>query len=318
MLWRLLPKLSMGVLLGCLTGFSAQAEEGGSGAYTPGSNASIIDGMLDAPGFIIRANTFYYNAENHITCIPPSCTDVADVYGIAKAESLTLGWRPDIDLGKWAFMSSITVPFVTLDTKVDVPRSGPGATRLTDDAAGLGDIQLYPAILRYPLSDNLSVGARLAVFAPTGKYDASQLANFGKNYWSIMPNMSLTYFGKQNLKELSIYAGINFNTENQDTDYRSGDVGHVDFTMRQHYPLHRGLAGFGVTGYWYKQLTPDSGAGAVYGDYKASSFALGPSVSYFGQLGDQQVAIELKWLHDIHAKNRFQGDTVLLKYGVIF
>ena len=36
--------------------------------------------------------------------------------------------------------------------------------------------------------------------------------------------------------EVSVYAGFDFNTRNEETGYHSGDVFHLDVTVAQHLP----------------------------------------------------------------------------------
>ena len=89
----------------------------------------------------------------------------------------------------------------------------------------------------------------------------------------------LMYFGQENGIEASLFAGIDFNTENDATNYQSGTQFHLDGTLAQHFPLFGGLAGVGANGYWYEQVTGDSGAGATFGSFKARTAGLGPALS---------------------------------------
>jgi len=102
-----------------------------------------------------------------------------------------------------------------------------------------------------------------------------------------------------------------FNTENPDTDYETGTEFHVDFVANQFISETFAL---GLRGYYYSQLTGDSGAGATLGDFESESFALGPglvwTVGRFTLLG--------KWLHDFSAENRFESDYVTLTVAWTF
>jgi hypothetical protein len=77
--------------------------------------------------------------------------------------------------------------------------------------------------------------------------------------------------------------------------------------------LFGGLAGGGLSGYYYKQVTADSGEGATLGDFKGKAVGLGPVVSYATSLWDNDTVFELKWLHEVETENRLQGDIVWLK-----
>lgn len=58
----------------------------------------------------------------------------------------------------------------------------------------------------------------MAVYAPTGEYEAGRLANVGKNYWTFEPGFMVSWLSSKTGTELSLYSGMDFNTENDDTD----------------------------------------------------------------------------------------------------
>ena len=124
------------------------------------------------------------------------------------------------------------------------------------------------------------------------------------------------FFNPSNGRELSVFTGVTFNKENDDTDYKSGTQFHIDSTAAQHFPLWGGLAGVGVNAYWYEQVSGDSGDGAIFGDFKGRTAGLGPVISYAKSVGGINLTGELKWLHEIKTKNRLEGDYLWLK--VIF
>ena len=43
---------------------------------------------------------------------------------------------------------------------------------------------------------------------------------------------------------------MDFNTENTDANYQSGDIFHVDATVAQHLPLFGGFAGVGANAFY--------------------------------------------------------------------
>ena len=185
--------------------------------------------------------------------------------------------------------------------------------RVSDSADGLGDAVLMPLMLNYQFTPDFGMNFRVAAYAPTGSYSTDNLANTGKNFWSIDPTLGAMYFGKKNGFEAAVYAGMTFNSENEDTDYKSGDQFHIDGTLAQHFPLAGGLAGVGVSGYWYEQVTGDSGDGATFGDFKGRTAGLGPVISYTRKLGDTDLIVEAKWLHEVETKNRLEGNYLWLK-----
>jgi hypothetical protein len=212
---------------------------------------------------------------------------------------------------------SATVPFLdlTVGGSVDtqLPGGGTAMIRRSDSASGLGDIVLMPLMFNQLFSPSLSVNYRLAVYAPTGDYETGRLANTGKNFWTYEPIVAVVYFGQQTGFEASAFLGVSFNDRNSATDYDSGNQAHIEGTVAWHRPRWGGVAGFGVTGFAYQQISDDSGPGATFGDFRASTNGIGPVMSYIRNVDDSQLLVEGKWLHEFGVENRPEGDTLFVK-----
>ena len=311
--------LALFLILGfCYLTGSAAAEEGGSGHYLPGSMSSFIDGVPLTETFIVRANVTNYNGSiSAKKPIPIGGQTTLGADATLWGYGLTLLWRPPLELGKdWSYAMSTTIPYVVLDVSADVEATvGNFSSALSRSSStnGLGDIVLMPLMLNYNVHPDFNMNFRLGIYAPTGDYKVGRLANTGKNFWTFEPVLGLMYFGQKNGFEASAFLGADFNTENNDTDYQSGTQAHVDGTLAQHFPLFGGLAGGGLSGYYYKQVTADSGEGATLGDFKGKTVGLGPVVSYVTSLWGNDTVFELKWLHEVETENRLKGDIVWLK-----
>lgn len=290
------------------------AEENGSGHYLPGSINSFIDGIPSQPTFVTRLNFVHYDGSFKVKRSVPMA-GVVEVEANTKASgiALTLLWSPDWSLGdQWRYAMSTTLPVITIDARTNV-RSRAFTTAQHDEETSIGDIILMPLMFNYAHSANLNSNYRLAIYAPTGSYKADRLANTGKNFWTFTPTASVIYLSKESGIEASVFIGADFNTNNNDTDYKSGIQAHIDATLAQHFKLFSGAAGVGITGYWYQQMTADSGDGAIFGDFKAKSYGIGPVISYVRKVGEQKIIAELKWLHDFDTENRFQSNTVFFR-----
>ncbi len=68
-----------------------------------------------------------------------------------------------------------------------------------------------------------------------------------------------------------------------------------------------------MNGFWYEQISGDSGPGAFLGNFEGRTAGLGPALSYAGKIGDTDFVAELKWLHEMETKRRLEGDYVWLK-----
>jgi len=304
------------VLYGCgiLLQSSVEAEEGGSGHYLPGSMASFTDSVPLEEAFVARYNLINYNGSVSANqLLPVAGVQTLGADATIWGHGLTLLWRPPIELGdRWSYALSTTVPFMLADVSANVT-VGSNTVRRTSSVDGLGDIVLMPLMLNYNVSPNLNVNFRTGIYAPTGNYEVGRLANTGKNFWTFEPTLGLVYFGVDNGREASLFLGADFNTENPDTHYRSGTQLHADGTAAQHFPLFGGLSGVGVNGYWYEQVSGDSGSGATFGDFKARSAGLGPVLSHVIKMRGVDIIAEAKWLHEFETKKRLEGDIVWFK-----
>lgn len=292
---------------------SLLAEEGGSGHYFPGSMASFVDGVPVGEAVILRYNLVHYAGSTEANrSIPVGGSTALGLDASSWAHGLTALWRPPVEFADgWSYAASMTVPYIFMDVSASAA-TGPLALNLDEQVDGLGDLVLMPVMLNYHINADWNANARLGIYAPTGDYEVGRLANTGKNFWTIEPTIAAMYFGQSNGIEASLFFGMDFNTENPDTNYRSGTSLHLDGTFAQHFPLLNGLAGVGVSAFTYHQITGDSGDGAIFGDFKARTNGVGPAISFVSP-GSGSIIAELKWLHEFDVKNRLEGDTVFLK-----
>ena len=295
------------------------AEEGGAGHYLPGSMASFMDTVPLGPTFVARLNVVNYSAQmDRGVPLPIAGQSVVDVNVDSRAYGLSLVWRPRWGSfgDKWSYAMSTTIPFVDMSIEGDInvaTQNGSANVFRADTNSGLGDIVLMPVMLNYNANSDLNYTARLGLYAPTGDFEVGQLANTGKNYWTIEPTVSVNYFGQKNGREAQLFFGMDFNQENSKTHYKSGTQAHLDGTLAQHFPMFKGLVGVGVTAYWYKQLAADSGEGATFGDFKGEVQGVGPVLSYTQKLSSGDIISEFKWVSEFGAHRRFEGDTLFLK-----
>ena len=301
-------------------GINALAEEGGTGHYLPGSFASFMDGVATQETLIARINLVHYDGDVSVQRpLPIAGLTTVDAEARSTALGLTVFWRPEWGTlsEKWGYGMSATVPLMDVEVEATVT-AAPGSYRAQSSLSGLGDILLMPLMFNYNVNPDLNINTRLTVYAPTGSYQVGRLANTSKNYWSFEPTVGVMYFGQKNGIELSLFSGICYNTENPDTDYKSGSQFHLDGTLAQHFPFAGGISSVGVTGYYYDQISDDTGSGAVFGAFRAKTTAIGPSVSYIKNLANSELLAELKWLHETETQNRLQGDTIFFKAMLSF
>jgi hypothetical protein len=292
------------------------AEEGGSAHYAPGTTASFIDTLPGKEAFVF-ANAFtYYNG----SATPPiefAGVPVFNAEATLYADSLFMLYQTPYQLlgGSYAVATVIPYVWIKVDGKVS---AGPFSPRVSDSTSGLGDVTVYPFILGWTNAMDMKYDVRLGIYAPTGDYDKGHLANPGRNYWTFEPTLSFSWLSTKIGTEFTIFGAMDFNTENQATDYQSGTSFHIDGTVAQHLPLFGGIAGAGAEGFVYEQITGDSGSGATLGDFEGHTYGVGPVVSYAHKIGKVDFAGEVKWLPEVDVQKRLKGDYIWVKLGLVF
>ena len=93
---------------------------------------------------------------------------------------------------------------------------------------------------------------------------------------------------------------------------------HFDAGVQQIFPVGSGYMTAGAEGFYFDQVTADSGSGAALGDFKGMTSGLGPVLGYIRPLGTQSVAFELKWLAELDTKKRLEGDYIWLRMAYKF
>jgi len=316
----------------------AQAVEGGSGVYALGFTGPQ-GGFIPDPGTYLGYNCYYYRGDATADVsasgqvpIPGTGFELpAQLNGSVKAKAhsfahiltVTHVFKKEV-LGGHAGLS-IWTPYA--DT--DLTLTGQGVLTLTGPLGGTHNIPVSGSTKPSEIGfgDITVIGmlgwhrgfmhylATLDVYAPTGSYDKNRIVNIGRNHWAIEPMMGVTYLNEKMGLELSAVAGITFNYENSDTDYKSGDEFHVDLAVLQHFSDRFHL---GLVGYVYDQLNGDSGSGAPE-DFKGEVYAWGPAIGGTIPLWrNSNLFVKGRYYKEFGAENRLEGDAFLLSAAMNF
>ena len=282
------------------------ADEGGTSFWLPGQYGSMA-AVPTAPGWSLPL--IYYHAS----------TDAGGSLEISQGGNIRLGLDVGIDLllavPTYVFTNPVFDGQLTLsmaavygraDVDVNATLTGPGGTVLSgsesDSLTAFGD--LYPsATVRWNNGDHNTL-AYVMLGVPVGSYEVDRLANIGTNHWSADIGGGYTYLNMKTGREFSAVLGITYNFENSDTNYQSGIDAHLDWGASQFLSeqVHIGLVG-----YFYYQLTGDSGSGAKLGDFKSQVNGIGPQVGYLFKMGEKDAYLNLKGYWEFGARNRPEG-----------
>jgi hypothetical protein len=294
-----------------------KAEEGGAGHYVPGGLATLIDLPPTQPGWVVQPLFLHYEGEaSRSRAFPIAGVLTAGLE--AKIDAFVLGPIYTFEhkvLGAYYSVGAY-LPFVSMEVTADLSAPVVSLSR-TDSVNGLGDITLIPAMLAWK-SGSWQYSALAQVYAPTGSFEVGRLANLGLNYWTFDPAIGVTYNNEKSGFSFSVLSGITINTENEDTNYKSGSVLHVEASVQQHFKHGDGLLGIGANGFIYEQITADSGAGAQLGAFKGRTGGIGPVLSYIRPIGKTTLVLEARWLPELYAERRLKGDNLWLKAALDF
>ena len=176
---------------------------------------------------------------------------------------------------------------------------------------GFGD--LYPqATLRW-IADVNNFMVYTTGGMPIGAYDSMRMSNLGIGHGAIDGGIGYTYFDQQTGHEFSVAAGLTYNLRNNSTQYQNGVDFHLDWAASQFLSEHFQL---GVAGYFYDQLTADTGVPPGLGNFETRVVGLGPQAGYCFPIQKIQGYLNLKTYWEFAAENRPSGWNTFLTFSI--
>jgi hypothetical protein len=122
-----------------------------------------------------------------------------------------------------------------------------------------------------------------------------------------------TYFDPKAGNEFSATLGLTGNFKNQSTGYTNGIDFHLDLGTSKFVTKELQL---GVVGYYYQQVTADSGCAPILCPFKARVAGAGPQIGYAFPIGNMQGYLNLKAYKEFDAENRASGWNAWLTFVV--
>jgi len=293
----------------------AIAGEGGTSHIMPGANATLVDLPPTSPGGFFKPMYINYRGEASAK-VPTAAGVVANLK--ADANTLVLGGGYGMEqtiLGGAHYSVAAFLPYTWLS--ISGNSAALGGLQIENRVSGFGDLTVVPVMLAWK-SDNWQYDFLMPVYAPTGSYETGRLGNTGLNYWTFDPIVGVAYNNAKSGLAAAAHLGYAINTENNATNYTSGNILHVDTSVQQIFPLGSGFANIGAEAWYFQQVTCDSGSGATLGCFKGRTAGIGPVLGYIQPIGNEKLLFEFKWLPELETRNRLNGDYLWLKMVYTF
>jgi len=306
------------------------ADEGGVSFWLPGTYGSLAAVPAAAPGWAI--GMILYNTSVHAG---------ADV---AAAREITIGrFNPTLNVNLSANLNA-DVPLVLINpsyvfaspvfggqlsvgmgglvgysrtslsgtvTATIPPFSFVRSDSITDAVTGAGDLYPQASLKWHQGVNNFMVYGTGDI--PVGTYNSTSLANLGIGHGAADGGVGYTYLDTTTGHEFSAVAGFTYNFTNPSTNYKNGVDFHLDWGVSQF--LSKQVL-IGLVGYFYDQVTGDSGSGDRVGPFESRVIGVGPQIGYLFPIGDMQGYVNLKAYGEFDAHDRPSGVNVWLTFAI--
>jgi hypothetical protein len=219
--------------------------------------------------------------------------------------------------GGWDFASGFTVPYVWELARGDFS-VGQATKSVSDRASNLYDLYFTPILAGYHLTADDHIALSFNVWAPTGNYNSTALANPGLNIWTFVPQIAYTHLMPKYGLEFDAVMGVEFYTRNSATDYQNAPLFTLDLMGLKKFANGFGV---GVVMGTVQQLGKDTGPLADKLDgFVGHDYTVGPVVTYETKLGGKApLSASLRWVPSISSKNRLNStSTVLATATLVF
>jgi hypothetical protein len=310
--WGLCAPSTIAALAAGFSADPALADESGVSFWQLGSYASQA-AVPAAPG--LSMDVTYYSAA--VTSdSTTSFTRGGRIQTGLSTRSNYLSLTPSYAFDTAVFGGQLEIGVTVLAGNYSSTMSGmPSGTALSgaasDSMTAFGD--LFPlAALKWATGDH-NFMIYTAANVPVGNYDVKRQASVGLGYWTIDGGGGYTYYDQGAGHEFSAVLGFTYNFMNPYTAYQSGIDMHLELSASQYVTERLSI---GLAGYFYNQITPDSGAGAIVGPFISRVGGVGPQLGYNFNLGGRSASLSARGYYEFSAQNRAQGWNTWLTFTV--
>jgi len=306
------------------------ADEGGVSFWLPGLYGSLAAAPQAAPGWSLYTFNYYTNVtaggavsaarEVQIGRFNPTVTAnlAASLKAQAELEWIqpnytfatpVLGGQLTLSLGEFVGWQSANVAG-TLTATVP-PFTLIRSDNITSTVSGLSDLYPSAALKWNDGVNNYMIYGTGDI--PVGAYDSTRLANLGIGHGAVDGGVGYTYLNPAIGREFSADAGLTYNMKNPSTNYQNGVDFHLDWAASQFISQQVFV---GPVGYFYDQLSCDSGSGDRVGCFESRVAGIGPQIGYLFPIGNMQGYLNLKGYGEFSGQDRPSGWNAWLTFAI--
>ena len=272
-----------------------------TGHYAPGWNGNLKAGIMAADsGIYMQNTTMYFNARSFRDGRGKTVNNDETDYLLT---SLAFVFRPDLKLFGGDYQAVVTPAIGNLS---GIPVLIDGQPQ--DAPVGFTDIFFSPISLGWHWTEFHLIAA-FGAFAPTGSYSFGSANNTGLGFWSFMPFAIGTYRYDRGIFSkwpLLTTGGLfyEFHTSQEGWDFRPGDSLTAEWSVGLEFSER---TSFGLSGFFYRQVTDPTGSEAVPVDkYKSNGIGLTLSHSF------ERLTVNLRGYKDFDVQNGPEGTLLYL------
>jgi hypothetical protein len=304
------------VLAGGVAAGQVAASENAASLYLLGSGGPGTAIMPPLKGVFFDNLGYVYDGElGGSGSLPAGGNVLVDAKGTIIADFASLLWVPSANFAGGTLGVGGILPYGHLNLEGSAILTGPLGHQFTgaaSDSAWIVGDPVAMAMLGWKMGD-LHVQLANLLNVPIGGYRDGQLANLSFHRWADDLSLAATWHSDTSGWDVSGKTGLTFNGTNQATNYRTGTELHAEAAVEKTLSKSWSL---GVQGYYFQQLTNDSGSGALLGPFKGMETGVGVTAAYHFSAGRMPATLRGRVTQDLDAENRLKGTGVWLDFSV--
>ena len=309
---------------------TAQADEGGVGFWLPGLFGSLA-AAPQVPGWSLGM-IYIHDSVSASSNVATARAITIGQFNPTLTQSLNASLHATSDIGvispTYVFatpvlggQAAVSLAAIYGNSSADIngtlsstlgPIAFSRAFDVSDSRDAFGD--LFP---QFALRWNAGVNNWMTYLTgdiPVGAYDSARLANLGLGHGAIDAGGGYTYFDQKTGYEFSTVAGFTYNFINPSTDYQNGIDFHLDWAASKFLTKQWQI---GVAGYFFNQISCDSGIGDKVGCFETRVVGVGPQIGYIFPINEHyQGYINLKGFGEFAAEHRADGWNTWLTFAI--